>query len=323
MAFSGAGVFSRIHSWIADRDNGIKITAVRHDAEDDGFATGLSNCICRDGQSTVTAAIPFSSQRITGLGNATADADALNRITADGRYLVHGQCYLSWTSTLLLTLSPCNGNQIVIDGVRQTIPAAGVTLSPLSSAASTVYAIYAYMNASTVTLEYSLTAPVADATTGVLIKTGDASRSFVGYAISGGNIWLAETSAIVSTMSWFNPRRRTLSASSSNATAATSYLTTETLSGFTHPQRPARLSASGYHYNGGGTPGAMFTQITTNTGLVVSGETVTHSVAANEYKSFAVEGFYVTSGWYPFELRIKVDNGTSSWFWTMHYEFWG
>jgi hypothetical protein len=87
MAFNGAGVFSRIYSWITDRNSGIKILASRMDQEMDGFATGLSNTICRDGQSTITQDIPFNNRKITDLGNATADADALNRITADGRYL--------------------------------------------------------------------------------------------------------------------------------------------------------------------------------------------------------------------------------------------
>ena len=87
MAFNGAGVFSRIYNFVTDRNSGIKILASRMDGELDGFATGLSNTICRDGQSTITQDIPFNNRKITGLGNATADADALNRITADGRFL--------------------------------------------------------------------------------------------------------------------------------------------------------------------------------------------------------------------------------------------
>jgi hypothetical protein len=80
-------VFSRIYNWVTDRNSGIKILASRMDQEMDGFATGLSNTICRDGQSTITQDIPFNNRKITGLANATADADALNRITADGRFL--------------------------------------------------------------------------------------------------------------------------------------------------------------------------------------------------------------------------------------------
>ena len=57
------------------------------DEEMDGIASGLSNVICKDGQTTITANIPFNNRKITGLGDATAAADALNRQTGDARYL--------------------------------------------------------------------------------------------------------------------------------------------------------------------------------------------------------------------------------------------
>lgn len=87
MGFNGSGTFIRVHSWQADQAAGTKIRADRMDAEDDGFATGLSNCLTRDGQSAPTAATPWGGQRLTSLGAATADGDALNRLTADGRYV--------------------------------------------------------------------------------------------------------------------------------------------------------------------------------------------------------------------------------------------
>lgn len=86
MAYNGSGTFSRLYSWVTDRNNSVKIRADRMDEEMDGFATGLSNAICRDGQSTITADIPFNSRKITGLGDAAAATDALNRQTADARY---------------------------------------------------------------------------------------------------------------------------------------------------------------------------------------------------------------------------------------------
>lgn len=88
MPFNGAGVFSRLFNFQQDRDNNIKILADRMDAELDGFATGLSNTIARDGQSTVSANIPFNNRKITGLGNATDPGDALNRATGDARYIL-------------------------------------------------------------------------------------------------------------------------------------------------------------------------------------------------------------------------------------------
>jgi hypothetical protein len=86
MAFNGSGAFVRLYNWVADRNAAIKIRADRMDAEMDGFATGLSNTITRDGQSTVSANIPFNNKRITGLADATAANDAMNRQSSDARF---------------------------------------------------------------------------------------------------------------------------------------------------------------------------------------------------------------------------------------------
>jgi hypothetical protein len=72
MAFNGSGVFNRLYNWVNDAAAGIKIRADRIDAEMNGFATGLSNCVTKDGQTTVTANLPMASFRHTGVGNATA-----------------------------------------------------------------------------------------------------------------------------------------------------------------------------------------------------------------------------------------------------------
>ena len=60
MAYSG-GTFSRLYDWTDDRDNGIKIRADRFDQELDGFATGLSTALLKDGTQTATATIPFAA----------------------------------------------------------------------------------------------------------------------------------------------------------------------------------------------------------------------------------------------------------------------
>lgn len=86
MAYNGSGTFSRLYTWVTDRNNTIKIRSDRMDAEFDGIATALSSVICRDGQSTISADIPFNNKKITGLADAAADTDALNRQTADARY---------------------------------------------------------------------------------------------------------------------------------------------------------------------------------------------------------------------------------------------
>ena len=77
MAFNGTGTFLRIHNWVTDKVNAIPITASRVDAELDGMATGLSNCITKDGQTTISANIPLNSFKLTGLGVGTARTDAI------------------------------------------------------------------------------------------------------------------------------------------------------------------------------------------------------------------------------------------------------
>lgn len=71
-SFNGSGTFVRSYSWTNDAANGIPITASRFDTEDDGFATGLSTCITKNGQTTLTGNIPMSGFLFTGVGNATA-----------------------------------------------------------------------------------------------------------------------------------------------------------------------------------------------------------------------------------------------------------
>lgn len=61
MPFNGSGLFARIYSWVADRNAAVKIQASRMDAEMDGMATGLSNCVTKDGQTTTSAIIPFAA----------------------------------------------------------------------------------------------------------------------------------------------------------------------------------------------------------------------------------------------------------------------
>ena len=91
MAYNGTGTFKRDYNWTTDAANGVNIEAVRMDGEDDGFATGLSNAITKDGQTTITANIPFNSKKITGLANGSARTDsiALGQVQ-DGTYKTLG-----------------------------------------------------------------------------------------------------------------------------------------------------------------------------------------------------------------------------------------
>jgi hypothetical protein len=116
-----------------------------------------------------------------------------------------GQCRLTKSGANLL-LSPIGGNALVINSAVQAVPDAGITLAPTALAVNTVFYIYAFMNAGTMTLEASATVPVAQAGTGVQIKTGDATRSLVGMARTiTGPAW-ADTATQRFVLSHFNRR---------------------------------------------------------------------------------------------------------------------
>ena len=78
MPFSGSGTWTNVYNWVNDAAAGIKILASRQQTQWDDIANnGLSNVICKDGQSTITANIPFSGFKATGLGAPTVAGDAL------------------------------------------------------------------------------------------------------------------------------------------------------------------------------------------------------------------------------------------------------
>lgn len=60
MSFNGSGTYVRTYSWTVDAANGVFIRSDRMDADTNDIASGLTNCICKDGQSTTSAAIPFA-----------------------------------------------------------------------------------------------------------------------------------------------------------------------------------------------------------------------------------------------------------------------
>jgi hypothetical protein len=86
MGFS-SGLFSLLYNWNTDKTNGVKITASRMQAQDEDIASGLSKAILKDGTQTITANIPFNTFKITGLGDASAAKDAMNRDASDARYM--------------------------------------------------------------------------------------------------------------------------------------------------------------------------------------------------------------------------------------------
>lgn len=74
MAFNGSGLFN-IDSTGQPVSANTLIESSVFNALTDDLATGLSNCITKDGQQTVTANLPMATYRHTGVGNAVARTD--------------------------------------------------------------------------------------------------------------------------------------------------------------------------------------------------------------------------------------------------------
>lgn len=119
-----------------------------------------------------------------------------------------GECRLSLVSGNLV-LKRHKGRLININGRYEEIPAAGVSLAATGTAGSVPYNIYAYMDVlNTMQLEWSATAHVEDANTGVRIKSGDPSRSLVGKACCAvAGTWV-DSDTYRWVLNWFNPRKR-------------------------------------------------------------------------------------------------------------------
>lgn len=70
MPFDGNGNFVRLHNWTSDAANAIDINAGEMDGEDNGFASGLSNAVTRDGQGKMTTDFLPATDNLYNLGSA-------------------------------------------------------------------------------------------------------------------------------------------------------------------------------------------------------------------------------------------------------------
>lgn len=160
MPFNGSGTFTRTYNWVIDKANGINITASRMDADTDDIANGLSQCINKDGQTTLTANIPFNNYKITGLSNGAERNDSINvGQVQDNQFL-----YLGTTSG----------------------SADAYTLSPaptITAYATTQRFIVKIHATNTTTTPYLQISGIANPTTTAVIKKLNASKSEIPVAI--------------------------------------------------------------------------------------------------------------------------------------------
>lgn len=103
MSFNGSGTF-QINSTGQPVVSGTVISSSVFNALTADLATGLSTCITKDGQTTVTANISLNGYKITGLaaGTAATDAARVSQLQAGGATLVT----VTGTDTYTGTMSP-------------------------------------------------------------------------------------------------------------------------------------------------------------------------------------------------------------------------
>jgi len=80
MAWSG-GTYSKGNSatggWAGDAWLGIGIEAGRHDTQDNDFATGINQCLNKDGSNSATGNLNVGGYKITNMATGTASGDAV------------------------------------------------------------------------------------------------------------------------------------------------------------------------------------------------------------------------------------------------------
>lgn len=141
MAYDGSGGFSVNDGTYtgpgvnaARKAASLKVTAASLDAMVDGIATGLSNCLCKDGQQTATADQPMGGFKHTNVD----DAAARNQYAAAGQ-VQDGS--FTWCGTAggtanALTLTPSPAITAVAAGQRFVGIAASANSGPATVAVS-------------------------------------------------------------------------------------------------------------------------------------------------------------------------------------------
>ena len=77
-----SGIYTKGNSatggWTGDASLGIGIEAGRHDTQDNDFATGINNCLAKDGTNAATGNLDLGNNKVTNLAGGTANGDGIN-----------------------------------------------------------------------------------------------------------------------------------------------------------------------------------------------------------------------------------------------------
>lgn len=213
--------------------DGSKITSITDRRPVDSLAESI---FVAKGDIIVASGAGAGARKAVGSNGLVLVADSAQSDGLSWGFHNHGQCFFytingAGSQRTKIKLIPHNGNRIIVNGKVYAIPSAGVTHdnngNPLGLSTSTFYYVYLYDNAGTLTLELSTTGHETDSTTGVEVKSGDATRTLVGAVRTNGSGYYGQGrgSAQVYESSWFNRQKCMVSAatgtlSTSSGTAA-------------------------------------------------------------------------------------------------------
>lgn len=195
MSLNGSGVYSPN---IAGQPvvAGTVISATVFNALMNDMATALSTALYKDGQQTVTANIPMSGFKFTGLGLGTSTTDAARMDNANVLNMCEFRLTLTTgtpvttsdvTGATTVYASPYKGNSIALyDGTNWVKRTSAEMSIAIPVAALTMYDVFCYDNSGTPTLELAAWTNTTTRATalvmqnGVLCKTGALTRRYLG-----------------------------------------------------------------------------------------------------------------------------------------------
>lgn len=202
MSFNGSGLF-QINTSGQPVASGTTISSSVFNALTADLATGLSTCLTKDGQQTVTANIPMGGYKFTGLaiGSSSTDSarvDNCNSAMCEFRLtLTSGTPVTTTDVTAAETLywTPYKGNRCAVYDGTNWVMRSSAEISIDVPDVTGVHDVFVYDSSGTLTLEvlvWTNSTTRATALTlqnGVLVKTGDTTRRYVGtfYSTTAGN----------------------------------------------------------------------------------------------------------------------------------------
>lgn len=146
----------------------------------------------------------LAGKAATSHTHVSADITDLVAATVDNK----GYCRLQVDSTTSISLQRYQGSTLPIKTgstwAAIAIPSSGPSLGTGGLSASTLYYVYAFNSSGTLTLEASTTVHATDSTTGVEIKSGDATRTLVGMARTDASTHFLDSVTNRWLLNWFN-----------------------------------------------------------------------------------------------------------------------